>query len=727
MATYYVNATGGDDSRSAATAQNIATPWLTIQKALDTVPINGGDTIEVAAGTYTEGARLSLSRTFLATVTVRPASGATVVITENGTGTWTILINTNTANVTFDGTGGTLTIQDGGSATYGVGVANNATGVADVAFVSCTITCAKNSGYAVGCLNCEIDGLTFTGCTLTASGTTSSGIAFTGKATGFVTNVTLTNCTVSGTRYGVTLGNAGRVTNVTISGGTYSSTAGAGTGCAIGLINSTAAACANWSITGITVADGSGKGAGIELGGAAGSVFAGLTISNCTIDVRTAGGCAVTINAYVSTLVIDGGSYQGTYSAGGRGGIFVNGNIGGGRQVSPVTIQNVYARGDADTLSLDVEGCENVTIQDCRVVGAGRGITLADQVVNCVIQRCVVDTDDQAFRCGHDGTSVYTNDTITVQDCIFHSADLPAAILGTGISNVTFRRNMCTGGQEALRIRATASAVSITDNIFMDGAKAVSGYSPVATVVFSGTTGVTFQRNLVIGSSPIVFKGQTNTPGSNSALTITDNTVILLGSGTFWSFADTVFTGTDFTVDRNIYVNNGTSATPYGTVWATASVATIAAARTAWDAVKATNDEASSEGTTWATWTLPTVANVWYGSGVYGIGGSGLTPSKRASSITNCSAANVANAVTIDDVTGNGATTNAANAATLEAQKSALWTGTTVTFGASSVTGTKRASSITNCTAPNVRNGVVIDDVTGTAVSNNSTVWKIGA
>lgn len=50
--------------------------------------------------------------------------------------------------------------------------------------------------------------------------------------------------------------------------------------------------------------------------------------------------------------------------------------------------------------------------------------------------------------------------------------------------------------------------------------------------------------------------------------------------------------------------------------------------------------------------TLPDVANVWTGTGTYGYAGSPLTPTKRASSIANCSAVNVRAGITIDDVVG---------------------------------------------------------------------------
>ncbi len=50
MATYYV-ATNGSDSRTAAQAQSISTPWLTIQKGVDALT-NAGDKLEIRGGTY---------------------------------------------------------------------------------------------------------------------------------------------------------------------------------------------------------------------------------------------------------------------------------------------------------------------------------------------------------------------------------------------------------------------------------------------------------------------------------------------------------------------------------------------------------------------------------------------------------------------------------------------------------------------------------------------------
>lgn len=51
-ATYYVNTATGNNNNSSSQAQNIVTPWLTVQYAIDNAAVLSGDNIVVAEGSY---------------------------------------------------------------------------------------------------------------------------------------------------------------------------------------------------------------------------------------------------------------------------------------------------------------------------------------------------------------------------------------------------------------------------------------------------------------------------------------------------------------------------------------------------------------------------------------------------------------------------------------------------------------------------------------------------
>lgn len=96
MATLYVNATGGDDTRSYATAQNSSTPWATIGRAAwgttnpnspnASLAAQAGDTVLISAGTYTTDGITSGGRFDVA---LNPANDGTAgnPITFRGVGT----------------------------------------------------------------------------------------------------------------------------------------------------------------------------------------------------------------------------------------------------------------------------------------------------------------------------------------------------------------------------------------------------------------------------------------------------------------------------------------------------------------------------------------------------------------------------------------------------------------------------------------------------------------
>lgn len=92
-ATYYVNATGGNDSRTTTEAQNPATPWLTITKAEDNMV--AGDRVNVANGTYDERVTITTSGTPANPITYYGnATGTGVVMrgfTVSGADNWRVM------------------------------------------------------------------------------------------------------------------------------------------------------------------------------------------------------------------------------------------------------------------------------------------------------------------------------------------------------------------------------------------------------------------------------------------------------------------------------------------------------------------------------------------------------------------------------------------------------------------------------------------------------------
>ena len=88
--TYYVNGTTGSDANSPAQAKNIATPWLTVQHAIDNASVVSGDNIVVAEGTYAgfnltkrlniigvwKGSNPALNTVFNSTVSLSAAGGS---------------------------------------------------------------------------------------------------------------------------------------------------------------------------------------------------------------------------------------------------------------------------------------------------------------------------------------------------------------------------------------------------------------------------------------------------------------------------------------------------------------------------------------------------------------------------------------------------------------------------------------------------------------------------
>jgi len=196
--SYYVRKDGNDTTGDGSTAL----PWLTVSKAVTTVSIGGGHTINVGAGTYQENTSalgyLYLNRLFVAEVIIQSESG-----------------------VASD-----VLIQGSSSTAYDV----RATDASNVTLKNVTLTprlATNPSPFRVPSGNAT--NIHFEGVTFTASNATGNHLILQAADTKTISGITLTNCTLTGLvdyafRVGPVAG--GTVSGVTVSGGSSTLTGG---------------------------------------------------------------------------------------------------------------------------------------------------------------------------------------------------------------------------------------------------------------------------------------------------------------------------------------------------------------------------------------------------------------------------------------------------------------------------------------------------------------------
>jgi hypothetical protein len=198
--SYYVRKTGDDTTGDGSTAL----PWLTVSKAVTTVSIGGGHTINVGAGTYQENTSslgyLYLNRLFVAEVIIQSESGvASDVLIQGSSSTAYDVRATDASNVTLK------------NVTLAPRLATNPSPF------------RVPSGNAT---NIHFEGVTFT-----ANNASGNHLILLAADTKTISGIELTNCTLTGLvdyafRVGPVAG--GTVNDITVSGGTITLTGGVG-------------------------------------------------------------------------------------------------------------------------------------------------------------------------------------------------------------------------------------------------------------------------------------------------------------------------------------------------------------------------------------------------------------------------------------------------------------------------------------------------------------------
>ena len=371
MGTYYVRKDGNDTTGDGSSA----TPWLTVFKAINTVPIAGNHIINVGPGTYAEENAtlkyLYVDRTFLNWVTIQAEDPANPpVIRGNGSADFTLRSDHTPTyyrwkNLIFDDTDAV-----GGKATAVIALTSG-TATNHWEFDGCTIRFTQNqNNYRYGIFanlgaTFVLDSITIKNCTFVEQGTDTTlkarAIRFNMNAAGGVmTNIIIQNCTALMTQ-STPIDLIG-VTDFLIDSGTYRSrdcyglligTDGAGTYAQSGTIRNAVVSSTNSHA--------------LLVGGPCDNV----TVTGCTISGGDQGfvfkNCGFTTGVTATNNQISGGSNNAFYCKGAKN-VTASGN----------TIRNTAGVGfrvgvDSGTGNK----CQNINFQRNKIFGTGTNGLLA--------------------------------------------------------------------------------------------------------------------------------------------------------------------------------------------------------------------------------------------------------------------------------------------------------------------------------------------------------------
>jgi len=191
--THYVTKAGNDGTGDGS----VGNPWLTIHKALTTVP--AGSVIGVGAGVYQEtsgGGYLNVTRQFASRTYVRSLTGfaGDVVIMGASDATNNTLIGSGASNIRFRNL--TFTMRVGTNA-YAVRWANSS----NIEFYTCNFQVVSDAGGTRSGIGIQTSGATalsggvVSGCAFTQNGTNNAyGASLAGWTAGNTIAVTFENC-----------------------------------------------------------------------------------------------------------------------------------------------------------------------------------------------------------------------------------------------------------------------------------------------------------------------------------------------------------------------------------------------------------------------------------------------------------------------------------------------------------------------------------------------------
>ncbi len=215
----------------------------------------------------------------------------------------------------------------------------------------------------------------------------------------------------------------------------------------------------------------------------------------------------------------------------------------------------------------------HITIQDCSFDTYDQCCWIAD-CTSFSISRCsFASSNSYGLIIGLDG-STGNAVTGTIEDCSIAGA-AHALLIGSNATNVSVSRCAIVGNGQSACVFKECTGCSITQC-------SISGGLDGNTLYFKGCTSITATYNTIIHDQAVLVKAGINSTTSRKVLSITftNNIVIGTGSAALLSWGDDTEDAGGCVVNNNHYLPAGSG--KFGSVRASAAVATLADLRSAW-------------------------------------------------------------------------------------------------------------------------------------------------
>lgn len=574
-ATYYLAASGGNNTNDGLTA---GAALATLEYAVNTKAA-AGDTIILLDGNHNDADSHVLTKNPASTITIQAQNaGAAHIVCSGSPG---YAVNLASGKLAFSG----IVFDSGTNASA---ILLNTTGVVDVSFTNCTLNATNATGQCLVVNTRNAQQLTFTGCTFNA---TNACKGFRGIGATTAGAWTFTNCTFATT--GNSIECLTSINGITISGCTITATAAGSYG-----VKVTGQGVSNVSISNSTL---TGEMKGCYIGSdVTAQQVATVTISNAdfvAVNETDATECVALQIANASGVVISGCDGRGWAYGIKAQGLITNIAVSNSMFQCDEGIGG-WIGGSTEAMT----GTITVTDSVFEGIGSvGKGLAFGNRIANATIDVTRTLCRDSAGGIGlrlvnntATESAPWSNVRATVYDCFVDGS----LTIGTGHDQVLIRSSTIVNSidQNALEVRRgiTGATVTLVDCILSNSPDTSGDF----LVRFDGTQNCTLSKCSLISygiAGKVLDSAENDTGQKVESVTVQGCSIVAPTGGKVYSFPVSNLPATpNIRINSNAVTLASKDAT-FGTIFGTACDGTLASAQTAWNSNAGTtgNDSAT--------------------------------------------------------------------------------------------------------------------------------------